>query len=68
MGTCIGDLHDFPAFWLVARRYVGRHGPSLVAEKEGPPTLKTATPVSCVQLFPAAQGINLKNQNRVYTV
>ena len=44
----MGDLRDFPDFWLVARRYVDRQGPSLVAEKEGPPTLKTATPVSCV--------------------
>ena len=45
---CMEDLHDFPDFWLVARRYVDRQGPSLVAEIEGPPTLKTATPVSCV--------------------
>ena len=64
----MGDLHDFSAFWLVARLYIDRQGPNLVAEKEGPPTLRTATPVSCVQLFPAAQGIYLKNQNRVYTV
>ena len=48
MYICIGDLHDFLAFWLVARRYIDRQGPSVAPEKEGPPTLNTATPVSCV--------------------
>ena len=45
---CIGDSHDFPAFWRVARPYINNEGPSPSTEKEGPFALRSTTPGSVV--------------------
>ena len=47
-GICVGDLHDFTAFWRIARPFIVGQGPSPSVGEEVPPKLKSTTPGSVV--------------------
>ena len=45
---CVGDLHNFTAFWRIARLFIENQGPNHFVSEEDIPKLKSTTPGSVV--------------------
>ena len=45
---CVGDLHNFTAFWRIARPFIDNQGPNPSLSEEHIPKLKSMTPGSVV--------------------
>ena len=49
---CVGDLHNFTAFWRIARPFIDNQGPNPSLSDEHIPKLKSTTPGSVVLSLP----------------